>query len=241
LEELLTELEKSGEICENGAVKWMSVLNKETGEKGYNISLSHGMSSIAAFLIRLHHLNFEVERVDKLLRRTVNYILDQIIYTEGVISYFPSYSKDSGLESLYSRLGWCYGDLGIAHILWQASIVLNNKDLEKTALKILLHNCNRRDLHINFINDAGLCHGSSGVAQIFWNLFLSTGIQEFKEVTDYWLHVTIQMAKYDDGLAGFKVWRRDEDGGSVQSSDNFLEGISGIGLFLLSHWKKRLI
>jgi len=238
IEKLLVELEKSGIHCENDAVKWESVLNTETGKKGYNISLSHGISSIAAFLIKLHQLNFEMERVEKLLRRTINYILDQIIYTEGVISYFPSYSKDSDLERLYSRLGWCYGDLGIAHILWQASIVQDNKDLENTALKILLHNCSRRDLQKNFINDAGLCHGSSGVAHIFWNLFLNTEIQEFKEVTDYWLHVTLQMAKYDDGLAGFKVWRREEDGGSSQSY-NFLEGISGIGLFLLSYFKSK--
>jgi len=236
LEKLLAELEKSGIHCENDAIKWESVLNAKTGKKGYNISLSHGISSIAAFLIQLHQLNFNKERVEKLLRHTINFILDQIIYAEGVISYFPSYSKDSGLESPYSRLGWCYGDLGIAHILWQASIVLSNKDLENTALKILLHNCSRRDLQMNFINDAGLCHGSSGVAHIFWNLLQNTGIQEFKEVTDYWFHVTIRMAKYDDGLAGYKVWRKDEDGGPVQS-DNFIEGISGIGLFLLSYIK----
>ena len=49
LEELFSELEKTGESCENGAIKWISVLIPETGEKGYNISLSHGMSSIAVF------------------------------------------------------------------------------------------------------------------------------------------------------------------------------------------------
>jgi hypothetical protein len=40
--------------CENGAINWLSVLDHEKGEKRYNISLSHDMSSIAAFLIRLH-------------------------------------------------------------------------------------------------------------------------------------------------------------------------------------------
>ena len=63
IKELLTELEQKGIRCESKAVKWVSVLNFETGEKGYDISMSHGMSSIAAFLIRLHQLNFEVERV----------------------------------------------------------------------------------------------------------------------------------------------------------------------------------
>ncbi len=234
LEKLLDELEKNEIPCENGAVKWMSVLNEETGEKGYNISLSHGMSSIAAFLIQLHKLNFNTERVDKLLNRIIMYILDQITYKEGSISYFPSYSKENNSENHYSRLGWCYGDLGIAHILWQAAIIIKNKELEIIAIRILHHNANRRDLQINAINDAGLCHGSSGVAHIYWNLFLHTGLQQFRATTDYWFQITMQMAKYVDGLAGFKTWRR-EDIGGPKNSTTLLDGISGIGLFLLTH------
>ncbi|MCL1866252.1 MAG: lanthionine synthetase C family protein, partial [Oscillospiraceae bacterium] len=240
LYDLLAELENSGIICENGAIKWISVLKSETGEKGYNISLSHGMSSIAAFLIRLHKLNFETDRVDKLLTRTINYLLDQITYTEGSISYFPSYSKESNTGNNYSRLGWCYGDLGIAHVLWQVAVVLRNKEWENIAIQILKHNTYRHDLHENGINDAGLCHGSAGVAQIFWNLYLNTDLQEFRETTDYWLNVTMQMSKYKDGLAGFKAWRTEKFGGPI-NSNSFLEGIAGIGLFLLSYLKSDMI
>ena len=236
LDELLTELEKSGIPCENNAIKWISILNRDTGEEGYNISLSHGMSSIAAFLIRLHQLNFETERVDKLLRRTIIYILDQIIYTEDSLSYFPSYSKESSSGNYYSRLGWCYGDLGIAYVLWRAAFVLKNREWENTALRILRHNSNRRDLQENGIRDAGLCHGSAGVAHIFWNLYLNTRAQEFREAADYWLNVTINMAKYNDGSAGFKAWRTEKFGGLVKSN-SLLDGISGIGLVLQSHLK----
>jgi len=210
LEELLTELEKSGEPCENGTVKWISVLNIETGEKGYNISLAHGMASIAAFLVRLCQLNIETEKIDRILTQTITYILDQITYREGNLAYFPSYSKENSKGSASSRLGWCYGDLGIAHILWQAAVVLNNKEWENTALQILHHTANRLDLQINGIHDAGLCHGSAGVAHVFWNLFLNTGLPEFRETTDYWLNTALQMSKYDDGLAGFKAWRTED-------------------------------
>jgi lantibiotic modifying enzyme len=235
LEELLTALEKSGEPCENGAVKWISVLKAETGEKGYNICLSHGMSSISAFLIRFLKLNFETERVTGLLKRTVTYILDQMTYTEGGLSFFPSYSKESSPGNHYSRLGWCYGDLGIAHILWQASVVLKNKDWENIALKILKHTTiNRRDLEVNAIRDAGICHGSAGVLHVFWSLFLKTGQQEFQEATDYWVNVTLKMQKYDDGLVGYKAWRTEEYGGP-ENSDLLLEGIAGIGIVLLSY------
>lgn len=247
LNELLTELEKSGEICENDAIKWISLLNHETGEKGYNISLSHGMSSIAAFLVRLHQLNFETKRVECLLTRTCKYILDQITFTDANISYFPSYSKESLYSTIenhpgnnYSRLGWCYGDLGIAPVIRQAAIVLKNKEWENTAMRILYHTTNRRDLRINSINDAGLCHGSAGIAHIFWNLYLNTQIEEFRETTDYWLYITLQMAKYADGLAGFKAWHTEEYGGPAKSA-TLLEGIAGIGLALLSYMKNGAI
>ena len=233
INDLLAELENSSIHCKNGAVKWVSVINHETDEKGYNISLSHGISSIAAFLIRLHQLSFETERVDKLLIRTIIYILDQITYTERSISYFPSCSKESSPGNNYSRLGWCYGDLGIACVLWRAAIILKNEDWKNLAIQILLHNCNRRDLHENNINDAGLCHGSAGISHIFWTLYLKTGIEEFKKTTEYWLGVTMQMAKCNDGSTGFKAWRHEELGGPVKL-ESLLEGVAGIGLVLLS-------
>jgi lantibiotic modifying enzyme len=234
MKELLIELEKSAIPCENGAVKWISLLSLETGRKGYNISLSHGMSSIAAFLVRLYRMNFETERVEKLLIGTIKYILDQVTYTEGSISYFPSHSIESSKGNYDSRLGWCYGDLGIAYILWKAGIVLRNKEWENFAIQVLLHNANRRDLQENAIRDAGLCHGSAGVAHIFWNMYRNTQIQAFQDATNYWLDITAQMGKYPDGLAGFKAWHTEEYGGFIKS-DSLLEGIAGIGLALLSH------
>ena len=236
LNELLTELEKLGVACENDAIKWISVIDHETGEKGYNISLSHGMSSISAFLIKLYKLNFEPERVSSLLTCTLIYILDQITYTENSISYFPAFSKENSKGINYSRLGWCYGDLGIACTLLRAAVLLKNEKWEKLAIRILLHNCNRRDLRENAIKDAGLCHGSAGIAHIFWNLYLNTQLEKFRETTDYWLGITMQMAKYTDGIAGFKAWQPEKYGGFI-NTETLLCGIAGIGLALLSNLK----
>lgn len=238
IEVLLIELEKSGISCDNNAVKWMSVLNLETHEKGYNISLSHGISSIVAFLTRLHQLNFEVERVERLLTRTITYILQQITFKEGDISYFPSFSKENSLGNFPSRLGWCYGDLGIAFMLLRVATLMKDKELENTAIKILYHNSNRLDLQRNGLHDACLCHGTAGVAQIYWNIYLNTHINKFKDTADYWINQTICMSKYPDGLAGFKVWQTEEFGG-LGNSDDLLNGIAGIGLVLLSQLSEK--
>ena len=44
------------------------------------------------------------------------------------------------------------------------------------------------------------------------------------------------MKENNNGLAGFKAWRIDAAGGPVESN-TLLEGIAGIGLFLLSYLK----
>lgn len=234
LEELLTELEKSAIHSENSGIKWESVIEHETGKKGYNISLSHGISSIAAFLIRLYKMHFESERVNILLTGSVKYILDQISNEEGCFSCFPSLSKENNNGNYHSRLGWCYGDLGISSVVLQAAFAMKNKEWENVALNVFRHAVNRRDLQANSIFDAGICHGSVGVAYIFKNLYQNTHIQEFSETIDYWMNVTLQMAKYDDGLAGYKAWRTEEYG-SPEKSEFLLEGIAGIGLAILSY------
>lgn len=229
LEELFTELETSAELSGDNAIKWLSKLDFVNGEKGYSISLSHGISSIVAFLIRLYGLDFEKKRVIRLLVQALNYIIDQISFKKGNLSCFPYFSKETHCE-YNSRLGWCYGDLGIAHILWQAAIVLKNEKWRKLSIKIFRYNTSRRDLQINKVYDAGICHGSSGIAYIFRNMFFNTGIPEFEQIANYWLDITIQMSNFSDGLAGFKAWRA----GEYIVSDNMLTGIAGIGLVLLS-------
>ena len=64
-------------------------------------------------------------------------------------------------------------------------------------------------------------------------MYLNTHIQEFYETVDYWMDVTNLMAKYEDGLAGYKAWRTEEYGGP-EKTDTLLEGIAGIGLAILS-------
>ena len=96
-----------------------------------------------------------------------------------------------------------------------------------------LHASKRRDLKENFVLDAGLCHGTAGIAHIFNRMFINTGVTDFKEASDYWFEETLKMATFEDGLAGYKVWRTKEMGGWTNEY-GFLEGIAGIGLAMIS-------
>ena len=93
----------------------------------------------------------------------------------------------------------------------------------------------RRDLQDNFVQDAGLCHGTAGIGHIFYRMWWNTRMPEFKAAADYWFEQTLKMARFPDGLAGFKAWHSEKYGGWVKDY-GLLEGVSGIGLALLTYY-----
>jgi len=223
--------------CKDNSIKWKSLL-LDTGEPVFNISLSHGMSSIVVVLTKLMKQYPHITLVKNMLLKTITYILQQQLQNP-TISYFPSYSLESNENALFSRLGWCYGDLGIAQAILQASKALRNKSIENVSMKILMDNCFRKDLNENRVFDAGLCHGASGISHIFRRLYIQTKIDEFDKISVYWMEKTIEMAHFIDGLAGYKSWYGEKDGWTNQYS--LLEGIIGVGLCMLSQLNPVLI
>lgn len=217
-------------------IKWETIIDHKKNRKGYNISLSHGMSSIVDMLNKLYSINdLENPRLKSMITNSINYILAQEIDAQKYGSFFPSIAIESSSEIHGSRLAWCYGDLGISMALYQAGKTLNRQDWIDKAVNVLLYAAEkRRDLSQNGVVDACFCHGTSGIAHIFYRMWWNTRLPEFKQATDYWIEQTLKMARFDDGLAGYKTWQGDDNG--YQCSMGLLEGIAGIGLVLLSFY-----
>jgi hypothetical protein len=233
IEYILNFLETTCTKIEKDKIGWLSLINYETKEKGYNISLSHGMSSVVIFLTKVYSQHLFKNRVLKLLNGAVNFILDQEMDINQYGSFFPSYSIECSKKLYKSRMAWCYGDLGIAMSLYQAGIAIQREDWIQKAIKILLYAAeNRKKLQNEFIVDAGLCHGTAGIGHIFYRMLWNTHLLEFKEAADYWFNETLKMAKFKDSLAGYKSFQG-KDG--WVNSYGLLEGISGIGLALLTY------
>ena len=217
----------------NNTIKWSSIIDYKTGETGYNISLSHGMAGIVVFLAKAYSQNLFKEKTFELLNGAINYILAQEIDVAQYGSFFPSFSIESDKELHRGRLAWCYGDLGIAMALYQAGQALQRQDWINKAIEILLYTAiERRDLQQNMVQDAGLCHGTAGIGHIFYRAWWNTRLPEFKNAADYWFNETLKMAKFEDGLAGYKAWHGEK--GWVNEY-GMLEGIAGIGLAMLSY------
>ena len=232
ISELVNWLAEISEKEDDGAIKWLSVLDQEKGTKGYNLSLSHGMTSIISFLGKNYQLGINTENSKELLNGAVQYLFKHTLDSDKFYSTFPNaISSEKPLTN--SRLAWCYGDLGMGMALWNASQRVNNNDLANKAVERFLHSTKRRKLDENSVVDAGLCHGTAGIAHIYNRMYNFTGREEFKESAIYWLDETLKMAKFDDGFAGYKLWHTPELGGWTKES-GLLEGIAGIGLTILS-------
>ncbi len=190
----------------------------------FNLGLAHGNPGYLAILVQnkffLTPSNFK--KVEKIIKSIKSFKIEN-----ATLSLYPNYSSNQNS----SRLGWCYGDLGIASAFWQAGKAFNEDAWQQESIDIMLHSAKRKNLTENGVLDAGICHGAAGIAHFFNRFYKETGIKEFDEARWYWLDETLKMAKHNDGLAGYKSWHGDNK--EWINDYSLLEGIAGIGLVLL--------
>ncbi len=237
IEYYIDEIQQQAE-SEGDCIKWSTTFysdGKPTNERIYNLGLAHGIPSIISVLSMMYEVGIRKDACQKLLKDSINWVLNQELPSTFLSRFSLGVMKNNPkeLSQLPSRLAWCYGDLGIASAIWMAGISTSNEEWKKKAVEIMLHASKRRDLKENSVIDAGLCHGTSGIAHIFNRFYQATKIEEFKEAAIYWFNETLNMAKFEDGLAGYKTWMG-EDYGGWQNSSGLLEGTAGIGLALLA-------
>jgi len=227
-------LNKFAEADDGDSIKWISVA-KDSGEKRYNLGLSQGIPSIVNYLSGLYVFEDFKEKTETMLRGGVNYILRFLSDDLSDFSLFPNWIKKGETHNPKekSRLAWCYGDLGVGLSLWRASKALNDQTLSDTAITILKHAARRTAPEDSVVIDAGVCHGAYGNAQLFNRMYKETGIPEFETATLFWIEDGLKKAVHDDGYAGYKQWYGSKKEWIPELS--LLEGISGIGLTMLSY------
>ncbi|MCK0125302.1 lanthionine synthetase C family protein [Gelidibacter sp. F2691] len=234
LTRLVAELLRISEETES-ELKWYTFLDEGAeDEKIYNLSLSHGQASIVNFLSRLLILDdYFLKLVEQPLRKSLAF-LKKHQNTGGIgSSLFPNWILPGADIDYNSRLSWCYGDLGIATSLWNAAFVLNDQDLKKRVIEIFRFNANRKNLNKCGIVDAGVCHGSFGIAKMYNYIYENTNDQQFLATRDYWVKIGLSQGENNEINSGYKKWVGTNRENPWQHDINLLEGISGIGLNLI--------
>lgn len=215
------------EILVNSCINPFKRFTNDKEEKEYDIGLAHGVPSIIVFLSKVCAILPDNEKCRKLLHFTINWLLKNecSLPNNGL---FPHVVGNS--SPMISRLAWCYGDLGIASSLWQAGVILNDQAYKNKAIEIILRASKRRNFEETMVKDAGICHGSAGVAHFFNRFYQITNITEFEDASIFWFNETINMARFGDGIGGYKLWSSNK----WVNIPGLLEGTAGIGLTLLS-------
>jgi len=194
--------------------------------EGYsNSSLAHGISGILVVLSKLYAL-----RVEPVKCRQV---------CENLISLLPAFALN-GKDSLYAnllpnpdtptRLAWCVGDMGIANALWQAGSRLLEPRWQEVGVAIMVACAKRVDRQVNQVYDAGICHGTAGIAHLFLRFGHATREPLVEKAAEFWLKETLKSGNSTSGYGGYLAWQGAE---GWKQEYGLLEGIAGIGLCLL--------
>ena len=233
-EDFIDKLDSLGvkdEKC-NGK-RWFYFKDNNIINLSVSFGLSHGITSILSLLNKSYASGIKTEKCRTLIKEITNYLLYHKQDVGKYKSYFP-YSLDEDLNNHhFSRLAWCYGDLGIGYSMLKSGYLLQDKSLINEANKILIHTTQRRNCLKNLVYDAGFCHGAAGHAHLYNRLYQITNTIEYKDAAIYWYNKVFSFSNCKEGLAGFKFCKSYIEK-EYYDSYGVLEGIGGIGLVLIS-------
>ncbi|HEY0608754.1 MAG TPA: lanthionine synthetase C family protein [Chitinophaga sp.] len=240
LTEVVLQLEKNAKVNAPG-ISWKDHFSRTSQELGnqdcFNLGLAHGVPAIITILGMIYEKGIAADSALTLIDRSVAWLLALKNEPEtGVTSMYPSLVgvNNEALHGKQSRLGWCYGDLGIAITLWNTGHRTQKQQYRQAAYDIFEHTIKHRDKKNGSVNDACLCHGSAGIAQIFHRASLATGDALLAQGAAHWTQQTLQMNTWEDGPAGYKFFHSP----TYENCYNLLEGITGIGLSLIASLDK---
>jgi hypothetical protein len=170
----------------------------------------------------------ETPRVMRLLEGSVTWLLAR---RQDGPSQFPSWYMP-GAKPEASRLGWCYGSLGVGAVLHTVACRLGRYDWLNAARSVL-DSCIAVPDELAHIRDAGLCHGACGVAHIFNRVSHADPLSRYSETAIAWYRRALGMHRPGEGFGGFPA-HVGEAGVQAESDASFLAGSFGVALGLLA-------
>lgn len=224
--ELVVGLRQIAVTNEAGQLYWPSQL---FGDDRIYLGLSHGTAAILVFLSRAVESGIQASLATDTIQRAVGYLLAQQQDYRQVGSFYPNIVGETGQPT---RLGLCYGDMGVAYSLLRAARVLNDASLEQQARTIFTVSATRRSPATSGINDAGILYGAAGTALLFDKAYELTGQPDLDEAARYWYERIPEFAVHHNATAGFQGTFNQH---FPHTNWAFMEGIAGIGVTLMKY------
>jgi hypothetical protein len=224
---------KNNAITIDNKTKWSLPLDEFNKKRIYNFGLAHGIPSIIYFLIRLNENNILVDETNILIEKSIDYLLSNKL--ENNISIFPTAiveDKNYNINKDFSRLAWCYGDLGVINTILMSTKLKKHNGYLMELYEPTIHQCSRNSFFDqNIITDSPICHGSFGVYYMLKKINSYYNDVKVKDAYKYWFEKGISEYKIN-GISSFSTVNSLNDTKILETS--ILEGISGIGMLIIS-------
>jgi hypothetical protein len=219
----------------------------------YNLGLAHGVPGVIGLLGAMWAADVARPRVGPLLERAVAWMLSRALppglgarydWAQGSA---PNAGPAAGIDAAAdagaaaeapkpTRSAWCYGDPGVAAALLLAGRATGNARWIEEARALALGIAGRAEADAGVV-DAGLCHGSAGLAHVLYRLYQGTGEPALAEAARAWLARTLDMRApgMTPNVAGFRARSSDAQGTPCWEADpGLLTGAAGVALALLA-------
>jgi lantibiotic biosynthesis protein len=220
----------------------------------YNLGVAHGVPGVIALLGRTVAAGVAVDQARRLLSGAVTWLLAQEIETEQAAGFpswvapdpasHPSDQNPASTRQRVARSAWCYGDPGVAAILFSAALRVDEPAWAQRALH-LARRAAQRPLDQQGIQDSCLCHGVAGLGHLYNRFYQATADPLLGQQARYWIEQALVLRRPGVGIAGYAFWRGHQ---GWEDATGFLEGAAGIGLALLAAatpltpaWDRRLL
>lgn len=196
-----------------------------------NLSLSHGVTGILKFCLECMKREVCLEKARKVAKSIADYLYTN--HSDGTLGSFFANVIGGDSQFVPSRLAWCYGDLTIGYVLYQFGSWVDDTKVKTFGEEVLKGTTLRTNKINTMVSDAGICHGSAGIAHIYNRLYVTYQLASFRDARDYWITQTLDIIDHTDWSEGYK--RYDGYKKSFEPDQTLLEGAAGIGLVLLTY------
>jgi hypothetical protein len=193
---------------------------------GVDLGVAHGMAGIIPFLARVHRLGLAQQTVRPLLDGAVSWLLAHMVDTVSgpTAPYFVAEDVEPGP----SRSAWCYGDPGVAAALLLAARDVGEPAWAAVATALAIGAANRPPDQSGVV-DAGLCHGSAGLAHLFNRMYQMTSESVLADAARFWVERTLELCS---AAAPGRDTALSDVAEPAWKGPGLLEGAAGVALAL---------
>lgn len=237
LEQVVQTIDKLSSTFNNHTV-WVTPGHRYQPIDCLNFGLAHGMPGLISFLSKVYAAGIGREMIFEKVNSCIHYLLGEQ-NPESINGQFPSYLFPEGgdEDTRMSRLGWCYGDLGMCFAAIHWGTASEQPALVERGVAIGLNTLHRNTPETAACTDAPLCHGSVSLVHQYNRLYLFTGKEEFKEAAHIWAEQTLtHFYAPEKGVGGYPFMTYDDEKKAAfpRSNPSLLEGAAGVALALAS-------